>query len=330
MGACFSRPPVSQNGMPARRRASSVDDHEVDPERGEEPQARPLDGAGGAERDPGREHPWTRPDRRTVVGFAPLAAGGGEPGVELAPGSLAIEQHEPEPEQGEEHEPVVEQGHSRHHDGVAVDREQQPGDDREDRRREETPRDEAHEEHGEGAGERGARAPPERIAGAEGGHAERDHPLAERRMHDVGRSILEDVRCRRRRSRRWRPRATTTRTRSAAGSRRLSRSTSRRRRSTAGCPRFQNRSTAASSVTRMGPPQYHRVRRRGVESTRPHHASSRVPRGSSTTCSPVASPSARAGSSPAAPAGSSAASDATTARSTRVSTAPDSAPMRPP
>ena len=35
--------------------------------------------------------------------------------------------------------------------------------------------------------ERRASPPPERVVGAEGGHAERDHPLAERRMHDVRR-----------------------------------------------------------------------------------------------------------------------------------------------
>ena len=153
--------PERHAGAPAGER---VDHDEVDPERREEPHARPLHGARGAEGDARGDHP--RPASRW-----PGRSGGRARAPRASPsrrsssrrGLAAVEEHEPEPEQREQHDPVVEQGDPRHHDRVAVDREEERGDHGHDRRRPEPAGDEREQEHRGGARERRGRAPPERV-----------------------------------------------------------------------------------------------------------------------------------------------------------------------
>jgi hypothetical protein len=83
-------------------------------------------------------------------------------------------------EQADEH---VEQPGAAHRDREAVDREQPPGEGRPPARAEQAQGEQAHEQHGERAGQRG-RQPPRPALADVGVHAEPDEPLAERRVDD--------------------------------------------------------------------------------------------------------------------------------------------------
>ena len=199
--------------------------------------------------------PRRRVSATRASGRSTPSSSGGQRRRESAPGPVAVDEQRSEGGQHEEHQHQVEQRGAAHHEVQTVHGEQCARQAAQERRAEQPPADPAEHQHRQRAEHRDHEAPaegrePEQLL------ADADDPLADRRMHHVagvgrdrdGRRVLEDRACRR-------PWASCPRTPGGSAPRRPWRSTSRRISPPSGLPRFQNRSTPATSATSSGPPQ---------------------------------------------------------------------------
>ena len=185
--------PVPDPGHTAR---VHVPQHGHQPEHGHERQPGELHAAGGSQQDPGQQAPGSpsqpgapgQHSRRRHPAFA-LGRGGQACGQV---GSAVVPVHQQRTERGEdeEGEEDVQQTGAGEHQVVALHGQQDPGHTAQEHRAEHPLGDQGGEQDGQGAGQRRREAPAEAVVGPEGGHAQRDQPLAQGRVDHVLGGVL--------------------------------------------------------------------------------------------------------------------------------------------
>ena len=172
-------------GTPASRQAARSQSSDAIGEEGQEPDAAPLHRAGGAEQHPRGDPPAAGPEPEAEVTHL---RGRADPFADRVP----VDDEAGDRTQHQRLEEHVQQADPREGEGEGVQRQEQPGEQAQQRRARQPPGQPDQDDDGEGPGDR-RREPPAEGVVAEQLLAGRDEPLAQRRVDDerVAAVVLE-------------------------------------------------------------------------------------------------------------------------------------------